>query len=57
MVTASGLCRMIQESFNQEKSLFGDTAGTQCAFMTLFAISFQLLRSHVKITQLKNFEN
>lgn len=57
MVTASGLCRMIQESYNQEKSLFGDTAGTQCAFMTLFAISFQLLRSHVKITQLKNFEN
>ena len=39
VVTESGLCNIVQGSFNQGNAMFGETAGIQCACMALFAIS------------------
>ena len=47
MALESGLCKVVQESFNQGNAMFRETAGLQCACMALFGIpySFNLKRS------------
>ena len=44
VVTESGLCKVVQGSFNQGNAMFGETAGIQCACMALFAISYSTLK-------------
>ena len=40
MAPESGLCKVVQESFNQGNAMFGETAGIQCVCVALFAISY-----------------
>ena len=40
----SGLCKVVQESFNQENAMFWETAGIQCACIALFEISYSTLK-------------
>ena len=44
MALESGLCKVVQGSFNQGNAMFGETAGIQCACMALFAISYSTLK-------------
>ena len=44
MALESGLCKVVQGSFNQGNAMFGETAGIQCAYMTLFVISYSTLK-------------
>ena len=44
MVIESGLCKIVQGSFNQGNSMIEETAGIQCAWMALFAISYSTLK-------------
>ena len=44
MTLESGLCKVVQGSFNQGNSMFGERAGIQCACMPLFAISYSTLK-------------
>ena len=44
MALESGLCKVVQGSFNHGNAMFGETAGIQCACMTLFAISYSTLK-------------
>ena len=44
MALESGLCKVVQRSFNQGNAMFVETAGIQCACMALFAISYSTLK-------------
>ena len=44
MALESGLCKVVQGSFNQGNAMFGETAGIQCASMALFALSYSTLK-------------
>ena len=44
MALESGLCKVVQGSFNQGNAMFGETAGIQCACMALFVISYSTLK-------------
>ena len=44
MALESGLCKVVQGSFNQGNAMFVETAGIQCACMALFAISYSTLQ-------------
>ena len=44
MLAATGLCKIVQGSFNQGNAVFGETAGIQCVCMALFAISFSTIK-------------
>ena len=43
MALESGLCKVVQRSFNQGNNMFGETTCIQCACMALFAISYLTL--------------
>ena len=45
MALESGLCKVVQGLFNQGNAMFGETAGIQCACMTLFVISYWTLKA------------
>ena len=40
MALESGLCKVVQGSFNQGNAIYGETAGIQFAYMSLFGISY-----------------
>ena len=44
MALEAGVCKVVQGSFNQGNTMFGETAGIQCACMALFAISYSTLK-------------
>ena len=44
MTLESGLCKVVQGSFNQGNAMFGETTGIQCACMALFTISYSTLK-------------
>ena len=44
MALESGLCKVVQGSFNQGNTMFRETAGIQCSCITLFAISYSTLK-------------
>ena len=44
MLAATGLCKVVQGSFNQRNVVFGETAGIQCVCMPLFAISYSTIK-------------
>ena len=44
MALESGLCKVVQGSFNQGNAMFGETTGIQYACMALFAISYSTLK-------------
>ena len=44
MALESGLCEVLQGSFNQGNTMFRETADIQCACIALFAISYSTLK-------------
>ena len=44
MALESGLCKVVQGSFDQGNAMFGETAGIHCACMALFATSYSTLK-------------
>ena len=44
MTLESGLCKVVQGSFNQGNAMFGETTGIQCTCMALFTISYSTLK-------------
>ena len=44
MALESGLCKVVQGSFNQGNAMFGETASIQCACMALFVLSYSNLK-------------
>ena len=40
MALESGLCQVVQGSFNQGNAMYRETAGIQCACMAIFGISY-----------------
>ena len=40
MALESGLCQVVQGTFNQGNAMYRETAGIQCACMAIFGISY-----------------
>ena len=48
MALESGLCKVVQGSFNHGNAMFGETAGIQCTCMTIYLHVFAISYSSVK---------
>ena len=53
MLAVIGQSKVVQGPFNQRNTVFGETAGMQCACMGLSAISYSTIQSELDIALIK----